>query len=194
MIRSFGSFRNSRISGVMVTSWLPRRKQPHVARAQQAEPGLELRLERMLAVGVGIVARAEQGEIVGGDPLQKLDRFGDLVGRQRRRIGAQFGGDFAGARQHRPPVLHADAHVGEHAFERADDLGALRRVLDAGDMDVDEAFALAVAFARALEVRRAVPSASRSTVKTGCDQQADVEPAFGRARRAPNRPGTACRR
>ena len=61
-------------------------QQPHLVRPQQSEPGLELRFERVLAVAIGIVAGAEQGKIVCGDPLQELDRFGDFFGRQRRRV------------------------------------------------------------------------------------------------------------
>ena len=176
----------------MVTSWLPRRSEPHVARPQQPQPGLEFRFERIVAVGKGIVARAEQREIVGRDPFQKLDRFGDLVGRQRRRIGPQFGDDLAGARQHRPPILDGDAHVGEDVFERAHDHGPLRRIVDAFDMDVNEAFAAAAGLACPLEG----DELSRLIALDGEDrmhQQADVEAHVRRARRAPNRPGTAYR-
>ena len=38
-----------------------------------------------------IIAHAEEGEIVGRQPLQELDRFGDLVDRQRRRIVLELG-------------------------------------------------------------------------------------------------------
>jgi hypothetical protein len=62
-------------------------QEPHVARSQEAKAGLEFRLQRVLAVGVGVVARTKQREIVRRDPLQKLDRFGDLIGGKRRRIG-----------------------------------------------------------------------------------------------------------
>ena len=60
-------------------------QQPHLVRPQQSEPGLEFRFKRVLAVGEGVVAGAEQRKIVGGHPLQELDRFGDFVGGQRRR-------------------------------------------------------------------------------------------------------------
>ena len=132
----------------------------------------------MLAVGVGVVAGAEQRKIVGCDPLQKLDRFGDLIGRQRRRIGAQLGRDLAGARQHRTPVLHADAHVGEHALDRADDFGLRAGVFDVGGMDVDEAFALTVASAYAPEVNE--PSARIALDgENGMRQEPDIETALG---------------
>ena len=85
---SFGSLRNSRISGVMVTSSLPRRRSRISRDRKQPETGLEFRLERILAVAEGVVARAEEREIVCRHPLQELDRFGDLVGGKRRRIGA----------------------------------------------------------------------------------------------------------
>ena len=50
----------------------------HVARAQDAEPALEHRLERGLAGREGVVADAEEGEVVGDQPFQELDRLGDL--------------------------------------------------------------------------------------------------------------------
>ncbi len=62
-------------------------QQPHLMRPQQAKACLEFGFKGVFAVGVGIVARAEQGEIVRRYPLQKLDRFGDLLGGQRRRVG-----------------------------------------------------------------------------------------------------------
>ncbi len=126
-------------------------QQPHLRRAQQPQPGLECRLQRMLVVRVHIVARAEQGEIVSGQPFEKLDRFGNVGGRQRRRIFPQIGDDFARAREHRLPVLHAHAHLGENVFERANDVGLCRRLLQAVDVNVDEALAAPFALARAFE-------------------------------------------
>ena len=152
-------------------------QEPHFRRAQQAEAGVEPRLERVLAVGVGVVARAEQGEIVGGDPLQKLDRFGDLVGRQRRRRGAQFRGDLAQARQHRPPILHAHAHLGEDVGERAHKVGARRGVAVVIDMDVNEAFAPAITLVRPMEGVE-FPRLAALDREYRVDQQADVETAF----------------
>ena len=126
-------------------------QKPHLRRPQQTETGLEFGFERFLAVGVAIVTRAEQGEIVGSYPLQKLDGFGDLFGGQRRRIGLQFRGNFGGARQHRPPIGNGNAHIGEYLFQRSHDLRALRFVVHAGNMNVNETFAASFASARPLE-------------------------------------------
>ena len=152
-------------------------QEPRLGRPQQAEPGFELRLERVFAVGEGVVAGAKERKIVGRDPLQELNRFGDLVGRQRRRIGLQFGGHFAGARQHRPPILDRDAHVGEDAFEVTDDLGALRLVLQAGDMNVNEAFAVTFALARPLECREPAGLVALDG-EDRVHHQPQIEPAF----------------
>ena len=61
------------------------------ARAHDAERAVEIRLQR-LAVDI-VIAHAEEGEIVGQQPLQELDRLGDFIDRQRRRIGLEFGDD-----------------------------------------------------------------------------------------------------
>jgi hypothetical protein len=151
-------------------------QEPHSRRAQQAETGLQVRLERVLAVGVGVVARAEQCEIVGGDPLQKLDRFGDLLGRERRRRGAQLRGDLAQARQHQPPILDADAHLGENIGKRAHKIGACRGVLVVLDLDVNKAFALAVTLTRAVEGLESSRLAALDH-EHWVDQQADIESA-----------------
>ena len=161
----------------MVTSWLPRRNSRISRERKSPEPGRERRLERMFAVRIGIVARAEQGEVVARQPFEKLDRFGDLLDRQRRRVVAQVRDDLARARQHGLPILHADAHLGEDFFERANDVRPLRRILQAVDMNVNEAFALAVALARALE-------ADKGSRRVALDrehrmhEQANVETAF----------------
>ena len=44
---SLGSFRNAQISGVNLEQLVAAPQHPHVARAQDAEPGLEFRLERI---------------------------------------------------------------------------------------------------------------------------------------------------
>ena len=168
-------------------------QKPHVGRAQKPESGFEFRHQLGVGVRVGVVAGAEQREIVGGDPLQELDRFGDLVGGKRRRIGFELGGDFAGARQHRPPILHRDPHIGQHLFERAHDIGALFLIVRVGHMNVDEAFAVAVAFARALEGDEPAGLVALDA-ENRMYQQPDVHRRARRARPAPSRPGTACRR
>ena len=110
-----------------------------IARAHDAERAVEIGFERMAVEGV--VAHAEESEIVGQQPLQELDRLGDLVHRQRRRIGLQFGDDCLDAFAHGAPVLHRQPHLREHAVERAHQVGARGLVLDRLEMDMDEALA-----------------------------------------------------
>ena len=83
--------------------------------------------------------------------MEKFDRFGNLIGGKRRRIGFELSGDLVDARQHGPPVLHADADVGENLFERVHDVRPARRILHAFDMNVNEALAGAGALVRALK-------------------------------------------
>ena len=131
----------------------------------------------MLAVGVAIVPHAEQGEIVRRDPLQKLDRFGDFLGWQRRRIGFQFRRHVTRARQHGPPIRNGDAHIGEDFFQRRNDLRPLPVVVETGDMNVNEAFAASFALVRSPERRQP----SRLVALDGedrMDQQSNVERAF----------------
>jgi hypothetical protein len=56
-----------------------------LARPQQAEPGLELRLERRFARIERITADAQKGEIVGHQPFEEGNRLGHFLARQRRR-------------------------------------------------------------------------------------------------------------
>ena len=72
---------------------------------------------------------------------KKLNGLGDFVDRKRRRRLSQLGDDAADPRQHRLPIVHADAHVGEDALKRPDDFSALRHIVRAFDMQMDEAFA-----------------------------------------------------
>ena len=127
---------------------VPALQRPHIARAQQPEPGLEHRFEHVGIAGEGVIAGAEQSEIVRRQPFQELHAFGNFAGVERRRIGAQLGDDRAQPVQHRPPILHGDANLGEDVFERAHDLGAPRRLRDAFDVDMDEAFVPAAVFRR----------------------------------------------
>ena len=120
---------------------VPAPQHPQIARAQYAQSGLEHRLESLLGVREAIVADAEEGEVVVGEPFEEGDCLLDLGRGQRRRIGLEPGDHVRHARHHRPPVVNADAHVGEHPLDGLDDLGAARFFLDALDMHVDDAFA-----------------------------------------------------
>ena len=108
-------------------------------RAHDAEGIVEIGLQHIAVEGV--IAHAEEGKIVGQQPLQKLDRLGDFVDRQRRRIGLEIGDDAIGALEHGAPVLHRQPHFAEHTCERAHDIGARGLVGDRLEMDMDEALA-----------------------------------------------------
>ena len=156
---------------------VPAQQRPHLARAQQPKPGLEHRFEHIGIAGEDVIAGAKQSEIVRRQPFQKLHGFGNFAGVERRRIGAQLGNDRAQPLQHRPPILHGDADLGENVFERAHDFGAPRGLRDAFDVDVDEAFVPAAVFRDALEGGQR----SRSVALHGehrMDQKADVEAAL----------------
>src|SRR5271167_893193 len=84
--------------------------------------------------------------------MEKRDRFNDLLARQRRRFCFQFGDDIAYPREHRLPVLDADANLGENVVERMHDRGALCRIIGLIDMEMDEAFAARVGRVRSLEL------------------------------------------
>ena len=190
MISGRGSLRNAMISGVISSSSSPR-VSTRSSRERMMPSALSKSGSQRLAVE-GVVAHAEEGEIVGQQPLQELDRLGDLVHRQRRRIGLELGDDAVDAAEHRPPVLHASRTSPSTPVERRDDLGARGRVVDRLDMDMDEAFARAAGgIGRAERDQLAARRARRRTP--------DAPPAARRAgarpiRPSPNRPGTACRR
>ena len=129
------------ISGVIETSSLPRRSTCTSGSAQDAEPAVRHHHVAALVAGHGVFAHAEEREVVGDQPFEELGRLGDLLDRQRRRIVLDLDDQLADARQHRPPVGDAQPHVAEHRVDRLDDLLLARLVLDALDMDVDEAFA-----------------------------------------------------
>ncbi len=111
-----------------------------VALAHDAEPGLEPRHKRV-AVAV-VAADADEREIVGQQPLQKLDRFRKFVDRQRRRTGLHLGNDSLDAGAHRLPVLHRQPHFAEHGFQRGREVGAFCEVVDRFEMNMNKAFAL----------------------------------------------------
>ena len=146
-------------------------------RAQQAEPRLERRLQRVAACVERIIALAEQREIIVREPLQELDRLRDLVDRQRRRIAAQIGNDAGNARQHRLPVLHRDAHVGEDALDVADEIGPLPGIVGAVDVDMNEALALAADSAGCLDIDQPARGITLDD-ENRMHEQADIEAAL----------------
>ena len=85
---------------------------PHVGRTQHAERSVLLGLQA--ARCEHIIADADEGEIVGPQPIEELDRLGYFVDRQRRRILLELGDDLRDAAEHRPPVRNREPHLREH--------------------------------------------------------------------------------
>ena len=82
----------------------------HIGIAQDAEALARANFVRRIDVGrEAIFAQAKEGEIVGAQPLQELVGFGDLVDRQRRRIGRESLDRFLDAVTHGAPVGDAGA-------------------------------------------------------------------------------------
>jgi hypothetical protein len=158
----------------------------HLALAQQAEPGLELGLELVLLGVEFVVADAQEGEIVGQQPFEERHRLGDLLRGERRRAFLEIGDDLAEVAQHGAPILHAQPDIGEHLLERRHDRAALRFVVDARDMDMDEALAQSPGRRRPLEVRAL--EIREPAVRIACqdedrvNHQADVERALRQLR------------
>ena len=113
----------------------------HMRIAQKAERAVGHRLEVAIVPRHIVVAQPDEGEIAGDQPLQELDRFGDFLHHDRRRVGFELRDDARHPLQHRAPVLHADAHLREHLLQRLHDLHAPRRVADVFHMDMNEALA-----------------------------------------------------
>ncbi len=90
-----------------------------------------------------IFAQTQEGEIVGAQPLQELVGFGDLVDRQRRRIGAEVHDRLLDTGAHGPPVADAGAHVVERLGKAVDQLLAVGAGIETGDVQMDQTFALA---------------------------------------------------
>ncbi len=151
----------------------------HVVAAQDAETRLLHRSEIGVRARHGVIAHPEQREIVGGQPFQELDRFGEIVHRQRRRMMLDLGDDRVDAGDHRPPVLDAQLDLGQDGLQRLHNLGAARGIVDALDVNVDEALAPAAVLGAPLH-RQAGELAARIALhdKDRVRYQADFEPAF----------------
>ena len=77
--------------------------------------------------------------------MQELVGFGDLVDRQRRRIGVEGLDGLFDAGAHGSPVGDAGAHVVERPGKALDQLLSVCIGVETGDMEMDQAFALALA-------------------------------------------------
>ncbi len=112
---------------------------------QDAESFARADFVRRIAVGrEAIFAQAQEGEIVGAQPLQELVGFGDVVDRQRRRIGVEALDRLFDTGAHSLPVGDAGAHVVERLGKAVDQLLAVGIGVETGDVEMDQAFALAL--------------------------------------------------
>ena len=111
--------------------------------AQQPETGLGKRLEvTFLRVPVeGIFAHAEEGEVVVDQPLQESDRLGEILDRDRRRLGAVARYRLVEALLHGTPVDHPNPDIGEDRLYLRFELSCLLERSDAREMDMDETLA-----------------------------------------------------
>ena len=104
------------------------RAAPHriVGIAQQAEPGRTDRLHRLIVeiIGQFIPAHPKQGEIVGGQPIQKCHGFGSAVRCHRRWVALQITRRPAQGIEHRRPVADGGIDIGQHMFKRANQFAA----------------------------------------------------------------------
>ena len=110
--------------------------------AQDAQAGALHRGE--LVVDQHVLAVAEEGEVVVGQPLEQLDRVGDVLVRHRQLgVRAAGGGQLVGDHQrplaHPRPVLDRVPHVGQHpphlVVQLLTGLGVAHRI----DLDPDPA-------------------------------------------------------
>jgi hypothetical protein len=84
-----------------------------------------------------VLAVAEEGEVVGPEPVQEVDAALDLVGRQRGgRLGAELLHDRADLLAHPLPVLDGLADVTQHALDVLGDRVGVLVVPDPADLDV----------------------------------------------------------
>ena len=111
-----------------------------VLRAQDAERAVRHRLKIAILAAENVIANANEGEVAGDQPLQELDRLRDFLHQDGRRIAFQVGDDVGDPMQHRPPVLHGQAHLAEHLLDRLHDLGTFGLIANRRDMDLHDAF------------------------------------------------------
>ena len=110
------------ISGVDFEQLVAAPEHAEFTRAHDAERGFEIRIQH-LAVNL-VIAHTQEREIVGKQPLQKLNGFGNFINGQRRRSRLEFGDHRSDAVTHRAPVLHREAYLAEHDFQRVHKVGA----------------------------------------------------------------------
>ena len=82
--------------------------------SEDAETGIGPRVQAGAVVDQIVLAVAEVGEVLLGDPAQEREILGQFVGVERRRILLDLGDDLEHAVAHRQPVGDSAAHLLEH--------------------------------------------------------------------------------
>lgn len=109
--------------------------------AQHAKTGF---VERAVLAGrlvIAVVARAEQREVVVGEPFEEGDRLGQLGGLDRRRIAPQLLDRLGELLQHDAPVADRRRDIGEDPARRLLQRHQAGRIALAGDRHDDDALA-----------------------------------------------------
>jgi hypothetical protein len=113
----------------------------HGGVAQDAQPCARHRIGGGVAGGQPVLAQPQEGEVVPGDPVDEGDGLVHLVVRQRRGVEAVVVNQLRDPGAHAGPVVHRHRHVLVHPPHGLDEAGAGLGVVDAGEMDMDEALA-----------------------------------------------------
>ena len=111
--------------------------------AQNAEARSRNDLQHVLAVDDRelVTAVAEEGEVVLGEPTQKILAFGELVCGQRRRLFLDLAHDRVHTVAHSLPIVDRSTHVVEHARDVRCKRFQAGRLRDAVDFHVNERLA-----------------------------------------------------
>ncbi len=127
--------------GVAVVALAVRRVGAQDAEAGAGHGGQHVLLDAGLAGDRGqlVLAEAEEGEVVGGQPAQQLAGLVDLLVAQvvGGRLGGQLVGDAQRGVAHLLPVLDGLPHVGQHPQQIGGDLLEVGAVRLPVDLDVD---------------------------------------------------------
>ena len=114
-----------------------------IAKDTKAFAGRDV-VQRIAVWREAIFAQAQKGEVVGAQPLQELAGFGDIVDRQWRRIGGEGLDRFLDAGAHGAPIGDAGTYVVERPGKAVDQPLAVGTGVETGDVEMDQAFALAL--------------------------------------------------
>ena len=117
---------------------LAERRRHVLVGAQDAEAGARHGAQQLVVALLlePVLAVAEEGEVVRGQPLEQLAALADLVLRERRRVGPQLADDLQHLRVHLVPVLDGLADVAQHPLDVLLDGGGVVALADAVDLDV----------------------------------------------------------